>query len=80
MLLHNVAIIMLLVETLKYMFVIKNLRVYNIGELCAAFSLRGPLCATFPYVPTGGGCFMFMAFSTLYEITISVVCSVVSLL
>ena len=32
------------------------------------------------YVPTGGGCFMFMACSTLYEMTISVVCSVVSLL
>ena len=32
------------------------------------------------YVPTGGGCFIFMACSTLYEITISVVCSAVSLL
>ena len=32
------------------MFLIKNLRVYNIGKLSAAFSLSGPLCATFPYI------------------------------
>ena len=41
---------MLLVKTLKCMFLIKNLRVYNIGKLSAAFSLSGPLCATFPYI------------------------------
>ena len=40
---------MLLVKTLKCMFLIKNLRVYNIGKLSAAFSLSGPLCGTFPY-------------------------------
>ena len=40
---------MLLVNILKCMFLIKNLRVYNIGKLSAAFSLSGPLCATFPY-------------------------------
>ena len=40
---------MLLVDILKCMFLIKNLRVYNIGKLSAAFSLSGPLCATFPY-------------------------------
>ena len=31
------------------MFLIKNLRVYTIGKSSAVFSLRGPLCATFPY-------------------------------
>ena len=41
---------MLLDKTLKCMFLIKNLRVYNIGKLSAAFSLSGPLCATFPYL------------------------------
>ena len=40
---------MLLVKTLKCMFLIKNLRVYTIGKSSAVFSLRGPLCATFPY-------------------------------
>ncbi len=32
------------------MFLIKNLRVYTIGKSSADFSLRGPLCATFPYM------------------------------
>ena len=41
---------MLLVNILKCMFLIKNLRVYNIGKLSAAFRLSGPLCATFPYM------------------------------
>ena len=40
---------MLLVKTLKCMFLIKNVRVYTIGKSSAVFSLRGPLCATFPY-------------------------------
>ena len=43
---------MLLVKTLKCMFLIKNLRVYTIGKSSAVFSLRGPLCATFPYMPS----------------------------
>ena len=38
------------------MFLIKNLRVYNIGKLSAAFSLSGPLCATFPYTLLGFFC------------------------
>ena len=41
---------MLLVKMLKCMFLIKNLRVYTIGKSSAVFSLRGPLCATFPYM------------------------------
>ena len=40
---------MLLVKTLKCMFLIKNLRVYTIGKSSAVFSLGWPLCATFPY-------------------------------
>ena len=32
------------------MFLIKTVRVYNIGKFSAAFSLRGSLCATFPYL------------------------------
>ena len=31
------------------MFLIKNLRVYTIGKSSAVFSLRVPLCTTFPY-------------------------------
>ena len=47
----------------------------QVGENCAKDTKEEE-----EYFPTGGGCFMFMACSTLYEMTISVVCSPVSLL
>ena len=49
-LLHNVACCSLYKDIEMYVFDYKKkIRVYNIGKLSAAFSLRGPLCATFPY-------------------------------
>ena len=58
---------MLLVKILKCMFLIKNLRVYTIGKSSAVFSLRGPLCATFPYTECRWECVKSFMSSDLPE-------------